>query len=182
MKPRRLLIIFIALFALVGCATPRINVNGAPAVDGMLMLKNHETGIVAYAVGIKHYDMKQGDEILKLHEYVRFGEEITLNDGTRALAVAIRIVNEKKVKYSIAEVYRIYYHDEVYPYLSEHVLYSGRLSYKELVAYCPVPLDSSFGSCSYWIEIRNADGKPIFMVGDLKYSRGKKGGGDQGVR
>jgi hypothetical protein len=179
MKFRSLLVASVALFALIGCATPQINVNGAPATNGMLMLKNHETGIVAYAVAIRHYDMKQGDEVLKLHEYVRFGEDVTLNDETRSLAIALRIVNERKFKYSIVEVYKTYYYDETYPYLSEHTLYSGQLSYKEMVSHCPIPQDGSFESCNYWIEIRDRNGEPMFMIGDLRYGHGKKGGDEQ---
>jgi len=169
---KRLLIAMTIVILLAGCAAPKIYVNGAPAADRLLILQNPETGIQVFSQIVRLDVTKEGNEERGDLIYLSPGK-IDLRSNTRALYVKLRIVNEKKCRFAVWEIYDVIYQSETYPFHIEHKLYSGRLSRKEISVRCPI---TNVKSGRYRLELRNRKGEPMLVVGNVVYSSGKGGG------
>ncbi len=154
---------------IAGCAAPKIYVNGAPASSHLNILKNPETEMIAFFQATRHYEKKEGQEVAIWPEHVPIiGNKIKLKRDTRSLSLTVRIVNPKKKQYSLWEVYHIIYQDETYPYQVEHMLYSGSLSRKDFIVRCPT---ENAKSGAYRLEVRNRNGEPMFVIGNMIFER-----------
>jgi hypothetical protein len=171
---RRYLVALVLLSLLAGCAgAPKIAVNGGPPMNHLTIAYSTETKVVGYFVAIRNYEQKEGKEVLKLTEYLPLAEEVEIDKETTGLSVALRLTNNKKVDYSVWEVYSVLRENETYPYQVEHQLYSGSLSLNEISRSCPI---GKVKSGTYRLEVRNGNGEPMFALGNLKYHR-RSGGG-----
>lgn len=160
-------VVMVCLFA--GCAAPAVNINGAPAASHMNILQNPESGITAYLQAIRTFEKKEGKEVAVIKETVpAIGELVVLDKDTRSLSVFVRVSNPKKSEYSLWEVHDLTYHNKDYPYHIEHKLYSGSLSFKEVLIECP---SENVSSGAVRVEIRDKDGDPMFMVGSIVFER-----------
>jgi hypothetical protein len=167
---KNILILMTCFVILAGCA-PRLYVNGAPASDHLLILENPETGIQAFSQIIKSDVIREGNEAFEELSYLSPGE-IVLGSDTRGLYVTLRVVNDAKHAFTIWEVYDVTYTGEKYPYHVEHMLYSGRLSIKEISVPCPI---KNVKSGAFRLEIRDREGDPMIVVGSITYRPGRGG-------
>jgi len=167
---KNVLILMICFAILAGCA-PRLYINGAPPSNHLLILENPETKIQAFSQIIRSDVIKEGNEEFEEISYLSPGETV-LKGNTRGLYVTLRIVNDKRHAFTIWEVYDVAYTGETYPYHVEHMLYSGRLSRKEVSASCPI---RNVKSGAFRLEIRDRKGEPMIMVGSIIYHTGRGG-------
>lgn len=166
---KRILVVSMLLFLLVGCGGTKLYVNGAPAAEHITMLTHLETGMKAYYTATVHYPKKEGDEIIAWMHYVPFDTIVRLSKDTTALMVALRLVNDKKVEYMLWEKYSMTYEDGSNPYYVEHQLYSGSLSLNNFQIPCPIGVVKG----TYSLEVRDKKGKPMFFIGTLLYTTHK---------
>jgi hypothetical protein len=168
---KRMIVVSMLLFLLVGCGGTKLYVNGAPAPGHISMLTNPETGMKAYYAATVHYPRKEGKETVAWFHYVPFNSIVKLPKETTALVIALRLANESKVEYSLWEKYSSTYVNGSNPYYIEHQLYSGSLSLNNFQIPCPINVVEG----TYSLEVRDKKGRPMFYIGNLVYTH-KKGG------
>ena len=168
---KRMFVVFMLLFLLVGCGGTKVYINGAPAAEHVSMVTHVGTGMRAHYMATVHYPKKEGKETMAWMHCVPFDATIKLPKETTALMVTLRLVNDSKVKYSLWERYSSTYVNGSNPYYVEHKLYSGSLSLNNFQIPCPIGLVEG----TYSLEVRDKKGKPMFSIGTLLYTRPKGG-------
>lgn len=166
---KQILMVFMLLFLFVGCGGTKIYVNGAPAAEHISVLTHLETEMKAYYTATVHYPKKEGDEVIAWMHHVPFDTIVKLSEDTTSLMVALRLVNDKKVKYSLWEKYSMTYENGSNPYYVEHQLYSGSLSLNNFQLPCPIGTVKG----TYALEVRDEKDKPMFFIGTLLYTTHK---------
>jgi len=157
----------------LGCASQKIYVNGAPADTGMIILRNPESGLTIYSTVAKGYKIKEGKEVLEFQEYTKQIKPIILDKSVKSLSVALRIVNDKRVKYSVLEKCGIDCTSNGCKIYSVEVLYTGRLSFKEL----NTKIDTRKNQSGiYTLRILDGKGNLMMIAVDFSYER-REGGG-----
>ena len=166
---KRILVVSMLLFLLVGCGGTKLYVNGAPAAEHIAMLTHLESGMKAYYTATVHYPKKEGKETIAWMHHVPLDTIVKLSKDTTALMVALRLANDKKVEYSLWEKYSMTYENGSNPYYIEHKLYSGSLSLNNFQIPCPIGVVKG----TYSLEVRDKKDKPMFFIGTLLYTTSK---------
>lgn len=167
---KRIFLVSLLLIMCAGCASTKLYVNGAPAVENVTMMTNPETGIQAIYTASVHVPHKEGNEVTDEYHHVPFNCGVKLPKDTTALLITLRLVNKDKVGYSLWEKYDLIYAEGEKPYHVEHELYSGSLSLNEFQLRCPIKVVRG----SYSLEVRNRENKFMFSLGKLSYEYEKE--------
>ena len=166
---KRIIVISTLLLLVVGCGSTKVYMNGAPAAEHISMMTHLSTGIQAYYTATVHYPKKEGEEIIAWMHHVPFDTIVRLPEEVTSLMVTLRLVNQKKVEYSLWEKYSMTYVNGSNPYYIEHQLYSGSLSLNNFQVPCPIGTVKG----TYSLEVRDKKGKPMFFIGTLLYTTHK---------
>ena len=166
---KRIIVISTLLLLVVGCGSTKVYMNGAPAAEHISTLTHLNTGMQAYYTATVHYPKKEGKEIIAWMHHVPFDTIVRLPKEVTSLMVVLRLVNQKKVEYSLWEKYSMTYENGSNPYYIEHQLYSGSLSLNNFQVPCPIGTVKG----TYSLEVRDKKGKPMFFIGTLLYTTHK---------
>jgi hypothetical protein len=156
-------LIVILLWACVGCAGPQLNGEGMP---NNIMYGGQ--GEIKYAVIIvRQYDVIEGKESRPAFEYLPIYEPIKLKDNTKELMLTVRILNTKRLEYSLFENLNILYTNEKYPMQIRRQFYDGELSSNEFSFKMPI---KDVKHVAYSIEVRNQKGEQLYEIGPFNYA------------
>lgn len=148
MKKINLLIIISFIFFSIGCA-PKINIltnEGIKAPEYVYTESNISTGIKIQMFMASMYS--QGDDNYYAYpdEYLDVGNPNKIHKIERSavsIAGSIRVLNPKKVNYTIKTIYKEKHESFDFPYVTSHVLYKGNkkeklFDFNKMIEYKPL--------------------------------------------
>lgn len=153
----------ILLWACLGCAGPQLVGEGIPT-----NIMYGGQGEIKYAVIIvRHYDVQEGKESRPAFEYLPTYDPIKLKDNTKELLLTVRVLNTKRLEYSLFENLHILYTNEKYPMQIRRQFYGGELSSNEFSFKMPI---KDIRHVAYSIEVRDAKGNQMYEIGPFNYA------------
>lgn len=171
---KKLIFMMLCVLFLFGCATNGmiVNVNGEPAPTNIM---SGGVGPIKYLVVVtRHYDVMEGKEKRETFEYLPVDELIKLKEDTKALVVAIRILNPQKKVYTMWETNQTKYNEDPYPFTLIHQTYSGSLSFQEINRQLPLGKEISG---AFKLDLKDTLDQVIATIGPVMYTKEKGGDG-----
>jgi len=158
---------FLFLVFLVGCASSpshEVLKYGGSTTDFQKGISEYHQVEYTYVALIK------GRSVV-INQPFPLNEHINLSPNVKGISIGLHLKNSAEDKYEIWEEYEMLYKELPFPYILKRKLEEGSL--KERVISINLPFEEQT-FYSFRLKICDSKGKPLFTIGDVKYSTGKK--------